>query len=115
MDTQNPQGEISMAGTFHQQCTTPEIRGHLCLDCARQGLTCCQEHDIYVTAGDCQRIRRHTRSLDFFEYRGCSHAAYADQEDDPLWRQYVFRDNGSSNGWPAATAIFWARQGARCR
>ncbi|MBR9979437.1 MAG: YkgJ family cysteine cluster protein [Desulfatitalea sp.] len=67
----------------------------LCRECARTGHTCCQGHDIYVTVKDCRRIEHHTRQHDFFEFRGCTDAAYADQTDDPLWRQFVFRPDGS--------------------
>ena len=69
--------------------------GACCLACANQGHTCCQGHDIYVTHGDCERIRSANGATDFFEFRGCSLAAYAEQDDDPLWRQYVFRSDGS--------------------
>ena len=69
--------------------------GHYCRACASQGHTCCQGHDIYVTRGDCSRIADHCGEHAFFEYRGCSRTAYADQDDDPLWRQYVFRHDGS--------------------
>ncbi len=67
----------------------------ICLACASQGHTCCQGHDIYVTHGDCRRIARFSKAVDFFEYRGCCRADYADQGDDPLWQQHVFRSDGS--------------------
>jgi Fe-S-cluster containining protein len=67
----------------------------ICLACASQGHTGCQGHDIYVTLGDCSRIRRHGGAVDFHEYRGCCHADYADQGEDPLWQQHVFRNDGS--------------------
>ena len=67
----------------------------ICMACASQGHTCCQGHDIYVTLGDCRRIGHHGQAMDFFEYRGCCHADYADQGDDPLWQQLVFRSDGS--------------------
>ena len=66
-----------------------------CLSCARKGRTCCQGHDIYVTLGDCRRIGYFNGAVDFFEFRGCCHAGYADQGDDPLWQQHVFRKDGS--------------------
>lgn len=68
--------------------------GRYCRTCAGQGQTCCQGHDIYVTPGDCQRIRHYLGVRNFFEYRPCSLQAYADQDDDPVWRQYVFRHDG---------------------
>lgn len=67
----------------------------LCAACARQGKTCCQGHDIYLTCGDCRRIGEYTGERDFFDYRGCSHAAYADQDDDPVWQRHVFRPDGT--------------------
>jgi len=67
----------------------------MCLACASQGHTCCQGHDIYVTLGDCRRIGYFSGAADFFEYRGCCHADYADQGEDPLWQQHVFRKDGS--------------------
>jgi Fe-S-cluster containining protein len=70
-------------------------QSRLCRECARVGRTCCQEHDIYVTWGDCRRIGSHTRRRDFYEYRPCSDLAYADQGEDPLWQQHVFRPDGS--------------------
>jgi uncharacterized protein len=69
--------------------------GRVCRDCATSGKTCCQEHDIYVTWGDCRRIYETTKQKDFYEYRGCSNADYADQDDDPLWQQWVFRPDGT--------------------
>lgn len=80
----------TIAGEAAEKDSSP-----ICLACARQGHTCCQGHDIYVTLGDCRRIGYFSGTVDFFEYRGCCHADYADQEDDPLWRQHVFRGDGS--------------------
>jgi Fe-S-cluster containining protein len=48
-----------------------------------------------VTWGDCRRIFAHTHRKDFFEYRVCADTAYADQGDDPVWQQHVFRADGS--------------------
>ncbi|MDA8138921.1 MAG: YkgJ family cysteine cluster protein [Desulfobacteraceae bacterium] len=67
----------------------------LCQQCASIGNTCCQKHEIYVTWGDCRRILAFYRKKDFYEYRGCDNADYADQNDDPLWQQNVFRADGS--------------------
>ena len=92
--------------TTNEDRRTPEIpddspcsfsnpdKGELCLRCAGQGRTCCQGHDIYVTKGDCQRIQQDGGCCDFYEYRSCAHADYAGQEDDPIWRQHVFRADG---------------------
>jgi len=70
-------------------------QGKLCQECARLGHTCCQNHDIYITRGDCLRIFDHTHNKRFYEYRSCGDPAYADQSDDPIWDKYVFRSDGS--------------------
>ena len=95
MDNLNPQGDIPGTGACFQEPVPDKNLGHFCLACASQGHTCCQGHDIYVTRGDCERIGRHGRIADFFEYRRCCHLDYADQGDDPVWQQYVFRRDGS--------------------
>ena len=66
----------------------------LCQSCARNGKTCCQKTDIYVTLGDVRRIFGRTGLNDFYEYRTSSHASYDDQSDDPIWAM-VFRPDGS--------------------
>jgi Fe-S-cluster containining protein len=98
-------GDMSGSETAIKACCALAERGtaldfeadqsRLCRECARVGRTCCQGHDIYVTWGDCHRIFIHTRLRDFFEYRACSDLAYADQGEDPLWQQHVFRPDGS--------------------
>jgi uncharacterized protein len=70
-------------------------QGRFCLECAGRGQTCCQGHEIFVTWGDCRRIIDHTRRHDFYEYRKCTNVDYADQEGDPIWRQFVFRPDGT--------------------
>lgn len=72
-----------------------EDQSRLCRECAAIGHSCCQEHEIYVTWGDCRRIAAHMGHKDFYEYRQCFNADYADQSDDPMWQQYVFRPDGS--------------------
>lgn len=67
----------------------------LCVRCARRGKTCCQRCEIYVTPGDVERIESHTSQSDFWEYRTPENAEYSDQDDDPLWRDHVFREDGS--------------------
>lgn len=69
-------------------------QSQLCRECAQLGTTCCQGHDIFITRGDCLRIFNHLQRKDFYEYRACCEPAYADQSDDPVWQQYVFRSDG---------------------
>lgn len=88
----------------------------LCRVCARMGHTCCQGHDIFITLGDCRRIAAHTGLNAFFEYRGCVDAGYADQADDPVWAQRVFRSDGSRRvlkRQPNDDCLFLAPDGCR--
>jgi Fe-S-cluster containining protein len=57
--------------------------------------TCCQTSEIYVTRGDVARITDHTGVTDFHEPRVPANALYLDQDDDPTWRDHVFRRDGS--------------------
>ena len=91
----NETGGQAGGGRFRPIAPEPTGGVCLCQTCARNGRSCCQGHDIYVTWGDCRRILSHTRQSDFFEYRACGDAAYADQDDDPVWRQHVFRPDGT--------------------
>lgn len=95
MDNLNPQGDRPCTGAGLTEPAPSIDPGCFCLECARQGHTCCQGHDIYVTTGDCRRIGHSSNLSDFFEYRGCGHADYADQDNDPTWQQHVFRSDGS--------------------
>ena len=61
----------------------------LCARCAREGRTCCQGREIYITAGDRRRIRAYTGGNDFVEWSAATDPAYQDQDDDPVWRQHV--------------------------
>jgi Fe-S-cluster containining protein len=63
----------------------------LCELCARNGKTCCQGRDIYVTPGDVRRISLQVDAHDFYEFRRSLDPAYEDQSDDPLWFHFVFR------------------------
>jgi Fe-S-cluster containining protein len=67
----------------------------LCARCARQGKTCCQGRDIFVTAGDVDRIAAFSHRRGFYEYRAACDSAYEDQEDDPIWQRHVFRPDRS--------------------
>ncbi len=67
----------------------------LCARCARRQKTCCQQTDIFVTLGDVERIAEHVGRRDFIEPRGARSPEYLDQDDDPLWRDTVFRPDGT--------------------
>ncbi len=67
----------------------------LCVRCARYTQTCCQRSEVYATPGDVRRIAEHTGLDDFTESRVPENRDYLDQEDDPVWRDHVFRDDGS--------------------
>jgi Fe-S-cluster containining protein len=67
----------------------------LCVRCARRRKTCCQICEIYVTPGDVERIESHADRDDFYEFRLPDNQEYADQDDDPVWRDHVFRPDGS--------------------
>jgi Fe-S-cluster containining protein len=41
------------------------------------------------------RIREYTKQTDFYEYRKPADYSYLDQDDDPLWREAVFRPDGT--------------------
>lgn len=67
----------------------------LCVRCARHTRTCCQRSEIYATPGDVRRIGLHTQRDDFTEYRVPANPDYLDQDDDPVWREKVFRADNS--------------------
>jgi Fe-S-cluster containining protein len=67
----------------------------LCVRCARLMKTCCQTCEIYTTRGDVARIAQHTGLADFTEFRAPEKAVYADQDDDPIWRDNVFQADGT--------------------
>ncbi len=67
----------------------------LCVRCARHTRTCCQRSEIYTTPGDEQRIRDFTGRDDFTRFCQPDNSEYADQDDDPVWRDRVFRADGS--------------------
>ncbi|MBB03414.1 MAG: hypothetical protein CMJ47_12255 [Planctomyces sp.] len=67
----------------------------LCARCARHQSTCCQFSEIYVTEGDVDRIASAVGSREFYEYATPVDPIYAQQDDDPIWREHVFREDGS--------------------
>lgn len=67
----------------------------LCVRCSRQTRTCCQRSEVYVTPGDVERIAAHTGRTEFFEFRAPGSAEYLPQENDPAWRDRVFRPDGT--------------------
>src|SRR5438132_1701662 len=67
----------------------------LCVRCARHMKTCCQTCQVHVTPGDVERIALYTARHDFHEYCAPDHATYEDHDDDPAWRDSVFRPDGT--------------------
>ena len=67
----------------------------LCVRCARHTITCCQRSEVYVTPGDVERIAAHTGRREFYEFRAPGNAEYLPQDDDPAWRDRVFRLDGT--------------------
>jgi Fe-S-cluster containining protein len=57
--------------------------------------TCCQTREIYVTPGDVERIAEYTGRRDTYVYRVPDNPSYLDQDDDPAWRDHVFRVDGT--------------------
>jgi len=72
-----------------------ETEEFLCIRCSRHMKTCCQTADIFTTLGDVRRIEEYTGQTGFTEFRGPSNPSYADQDDDPIWRDNVFRPDGT--------------------
>ena len=66
-----------------------------CARCARFIKNCCQVPDVYVTLDDVERIVHGTGRRDFFEFRVSSDPSYVEQLDDPTWREFVIRPDGS--------------------
>ncbi len=67
----------------------------LCVRCARHMKTCCQTSEVYATPGDVGRIREYTGRSDFTEFRQADDPVYLEQDDDPVWRENVFRSDGT--------------------
>jgi uncharacterized protein len=67
----------------------------LCVRCARQGKTCCQSCEVYVTPADVRRIAAHTGQQDFTEFKPSGDPIYVNHADDPTWMKYVFRADGT--------------------
>ena len=57
--------------------------------------TCCQTSEVYATPGDVRRIARVHRSDEFTEFRPPDDPVYLEQDDDPVWRENVFRADGT--------------------
>ena len=67
----------------------------LCARCARHMKTCCQTSEIYVTLGDVERIADHIGRRDFFHFRVVTDPVYLEEDDDPVWQEYVVREDNS--------------------
>lgn len=88
----------------------------LCVRCARHQKTCCQGTEIYTTLGDVARISDYTAQTDFYEFRSPGDPVYSDQDDDPLWKNRVFRSDGTRrilNHQPNGDCTFLGNQGCR--
>ncbi|HSO18827.1 MAG TPA: hypothetical protein VLT88_05190 [Desulfosarcina sp.] len=88
----------------------------LCIRCAGIGNTCCQGREIYITPGDRRRIGAVAKGVDFAVWTRPTDAAYADQDDDPLWRRHVFHADGSRRTLKTASngnCIFLGVHGCR--
>jgi Fe-S-cluster containining protein len=81
--------------TWSAASISSEPTTHLCALCARRGKTCCQNHEIYLTSHDVERIRAHTGRDDFFEYKVPSDAGYQPDPSDPIWSRHAFRPDHS--------------------
>jgi uncharacterized protein len=67
----------------------------LCVRCSRAQKTCCQTSEVYVSPGDARRIAGYSGRTDFFYDAPPDNPAYADNDDDPAWRDQVFQADGS--------------------
>lgn len=66
----------------------------LCVRCANSQKTCCQTKEIYATPGDVERIAEFTGETGFTTFVVAT-GEQADQDDDPPWRDLVFRPDGA--------------------
>jgi Fe-S-cluster containining protein len=86
----------------------------LCARCARHMRTCCQTCEIYVSPGDVKRIGDHVGRTDFHEMRRPEDDVYLDHDDDPPWRDHVFRADGTRRvlrRQPSGDCTFLGSQG----
>ena len=67
----------------------------LCVRCARHMKTCCQKSEIYVTLGDVERISDHLGRDDIWHIKVATDRKYLEQDDDPVWRDNVIREDNS--------------------
>ena len=87
-----------MTSARNETAPAPAPAGAQVWGCARHaqlGPTCCQTSEVFVTSGDRARIEAHTGLRDFFEWRAPTDPVYSDQDDDPAWRDGVFRVDGT--------------------
>lgn len=67
----------------------------LCARCARHMPTCCQTSEVYATPGDVARMEAFTGETGFCEFRLPEDPVYLLNDDDPAWREFVFREDGA--------------------
>ncbi len=68
---------------------------HICARCAHEDKTCCQTCEVYATPGDVERIAQFLGEEDFTEFVIPENPIYYQFADDPIWREAVFREDGS--------------------
>ncbi|GIW90370.1 MAG: hypothetical protein KatS3mg109_0802 [Pirellulaceae bacterium] len=88
----------------------------ICVRCARVQKTCCQTSEVYVSPGDVRRIAAYTGQWDFFHDALPSDPVYAEQDDDPPWRDLVFQPDGKRRilrRQPSGDCVFLGPAGCR--
>lgn len=86
----------------------------LCARCARYMSTCCQTSEVYATPGDVARIEEFTGQTGFTEFRSPEDPVYLLNDDDPAWRQFVFRSDGTRRivrRHPSGDCVFLGERG----
>lgn len=71
---------------------------NLCVECSKlRRFTCCQDNkiEVYITKGDVDRIHKYTNQDEFYTFVIPKDELYQGQDDDPIWKENVFRSDGS--------------------
>jgi hypothetical protein len=64
-----------------------------CLECAREGCSCCTGMQVYMTTGDVERISMYTCSDDFIVMEARS-GEYQDSAGDATWWELIMQPDG---------------------